>query len=278
MTYKGTVDAGLMDFVWSKNAATTAKQPSRHLFRITKEAWDACTWDEVNATCEALREAGLYSLPYDAVDIEIPVDQVVNWTSSKADDEALGLGLMSVIKDGKTFIQSHLGPSVVMRFTGVSTVPERPIQVFIVDYKSRKQFAAPVPGKEDVSRHTDPALNEQDRLAFSNLLIALLATRNARKETKVHKLAKLGIGKKRLDAQYEYTTTISPPAAAEELPDDEEHPPTGRTVCPHLRRAHVKGVRFGPKHQFLKSKLIHATFVNADKEWTKTRVAYNVSL
>jgi hypothetical protein len=252
---------------------------SKHLFRITKEAWDACTRPEVEATCAALREAGLYALPYDSVDIEIPVDQVVNWTPREGEtSEPLVLGLHTAIVDGQQVVQSSLGPKCVMRFIGISTVVGRPIQTEIIDYRSRQRFAAPLPGMEDVSRHDDPDLCEHDREAFCNLLIALLATRNARKETKQNKLAKLGIGKKRPDAQYEYTTTISPPAAANDLPDDEEHPPTGRTVIPHLRRAHIRNQHFGPGRQFVKSKLIHATFVNADKEWTKTRIAYNVSL
>lgn len=252
--------------------------PSKHLFRISSAAYLAASAEEVQATCDALREAGLFTLPYDFVDIEVPVDVAVTWTGS---GERVGT-LKPVHNDDGSILgyRSSLGEAVVVRVTGVSIDPSAPKpKANLIDYKLKwtSPFAdetTPLQSEENVAKLSS---------ALSYLLITLLYTKNAVKETRVKKLAKLGIGKKRLDAKYEYVTTIRPPAARE-MPDDEEHPPLADTPgeptrrCPHLRRAHWRQQRFGPGRSYVKAILIQAMFINADREWTKTRTAYNVSL
>lgn len=252
---------------------------SKHLFRISGAAWEAATKDEVFATCAALKEADLYALPYAVVDVEVPVDEAVVWTGPNARRDAMGHVTTLYNEDGSIRgFRSHFGASVALRVRGVSLDPNAPPpEADIVDYKIKK-----------VTPFRDPKspLSDEERVAalaksMERLLIALLSTRNAVKETSQNKLAKLGIGKKNPAAKYEYVTTISPPAVRD-MEDDPEHPPAEgerrASPCPHLRRAHWKDVRFGPGRSYVKRMLIHATYVLADKEWTKTRVAYNVSL
>lgn len=244
----------------------------RQLFIIGHDAWEACDAREVQATCLALREAGLYALPFDTVDMELLADDAINWVGP---DAHVNPGLRRVVHPQGEAYQSSFGPSVVVRLEGLTAVEGSPFSMVIYDRRPGGPF-----GRYDVTPELLGDLYgkmEFQRKRHVDLLIALLTTRNARKHVKQNKLAKLGIGKGGKHAAYEYVTTISAPAAAEEMEDDVEHPPTGRTVCPHLRRAHWKNVAYGPGRQFRRAKLIHATFVNADKEWTKTRIAYNVS-
>jgi hypothetical protein len=276
---KGLSKEGIMFATGRKRSALGPKQPKprplpptgNQLFIIGHEAWTACSIDEVEATCAALREAGLYALPFDKVDLELLADDAINWVHIDG-TSPVDPGLVPhVEKDGKTTFRSHLGPSVVLRLEGLSTVSDSDFKMRILDSRPKLK------GYDVTNELVLQGKKEFQRQRHVDLLIALLATRNAVKDTRQNKLAKLGIGKKGKHAAYEYVTTISTPKV-EEMPDDEEHPPTGRTVCPHLRRAHWKNVAYGPGRQFRRAKLIASVFVNADREWTKTRIAYNVSL
>lgn len=260
----------------SKARAAVPIAPSKHLFRISAAAWEAASFEDVQATCTALKEAGLYALPYEAVDIEVPVDVAVNWTGPQPGF----VNLRTIFNDDGTVkaYRSTFGSSVVIRCSSVTLDEAKPAAgAIIIDYMMNR-----------IARLDD---NLDDYVVRVNglasacraLLIALLYTKNAVKVTTTNKLAKLGIGKKRPDSKYEYVTTISPPAARD-MADDEEHPPVADAAgnraspCPHLRRAHWKDQHFGPGRSYVKRILIQATYVLADREWTKTRTAYNVSL
>jgi hypothetical protein len=112
---------------------------------------------------------------------------------------------------------------------------------------------------------------------IASILITLLATRNAVKETTRNKAARLGIGGKKPGStkRYEYVTTITVPAAAE-MEDDAEHAP-GIKRAAHLRRGHIRRQHYGPRNQMVKLKFINPVFVNADADWVSTRAAYNVT-
>jgi hypothetical protein len=114
-------------------------------------------------------------------------------------------------------------------------------------------------------------------LSLRNILIVLLATRNAIKTRTKDKLLALGIGKRKLRNNNKplYTTTITVPA----LPAPKvAGKPTGRTVAAHLRRGHKRDQRWGPRLQFVKAVWIAPCFVNADDTYISTRVAYNTNL
>jgi hypothetical protein len=110
---------------------------------------------------------------------------------------------------------------------------------------------------------------ERIRRMTCNFLVAVLASRNVVKTVKHSKAAKLGIGKNR----YEYTTTLSVPT---QLENDPDHAPTGRTVCPHLRRGHIRRQHYGPNRELIKQVWIAPVFVNADERFVNSRKAYNM--
>jgi hypothetical protein len=110
---------------------------------------------------------------------------------------------------------------------------------------------------------------------LTKILITLLATRNIIKDVREKKLAKLGIGRKNSQRSYERVTTISVP---DELPADKHHPPTGETVCPHLRRGHIRRQPFGPQLAFFYRIWVQPVLVNADRGFVSKRIRYNLSL
>ncbi len=120
----------------------------------------------------------------------------------------------------------------------------------------------------DIGTCDEPCEND-----LRNLLIVLLATKNAEKDTTENKLARLGIGKS-FKNRFAYTTTISLPSA---LPSDPDNPASGGHVCPHLRRGHVRRQHHGPGNAEIKTIWIAPVFVNADPEFVQTRKAYRIA-
>ena len=77
------------------------------------------------------------------------------------------------------------------------------------------------------------------------------------------KRVKHGIGKRN---PYTRVTTIRVPNTRY-LPDDEDHPPTGRTVRAHFRRGFVRQQHYGKGNELIKKVWIAPVFVNADGDW-----------
>jgi hypothetical protein len=214
-------------------------KPASHLFQADLATATALSREEVVATCEALEELDLYRLPYPRVDVRIPADAILRVTN------------------GASF-----GPEGLITMKGLSLEPNAPRPTLLFTWASNKRWHG----------HDFTDLMPPDMPAdLCDFLITLLATRNAVKTTKHHKSAKLGIGK----SPYEYVTTISLP---QDLEDDEDHKPTGKTVCAHLRRGHIRRQHYGPAREYVKRIWIAPIFVNADKDYVATRTAYNISL
>src|SRR5678816_597283 len=55
------------------------------LFIIEKGLWNACNPVELQATCAALRELGLYALPYDRVTVRIKAMEIMHVTGERKD-------------------------------------------------------------------------------------------------------------------------------------------------------------------------------------------------
>lgn len=208
------------------------------LFIIPADLIASVAENEVEATARDLRELGLFKLPYETVDIQMPADNVI-----------------------KTASGAKLGPDGIFTLHGLSIDPGRPIRSAFTWTTNRKW-----------SFDLGPYVVDEDliRRQMCDLLITLLATRNVIKSTTICKAARLGIGKGR----HEYTTTLSLPRE----PDRDPTVPTGREVAPHLRRGHIRRQHYGPRNSFVKSIWIDPVIVNADKEFVSTRKAYNVSL
>lgn len=230
----------------------TGTAAHEELFIIHPAAWRALSPEAVDATVASLKELDLYRLPYDRVAVQIGFDEAFepNPTAGPA-------------------VRQKLGPRSVVLFHGLSlTSYERCEYIFT---PTRSVTSLPGPEATAVPGERLAGTIAPNRLVDG--LITLLATKNAVKERRESKLAALGIGKRNPLRRFRYSTTITVP---EELEADPEHPPTGRTVCPHLRRGHIRRQHYGPGRAYVKQVWIEPCFVNADPGFVSTRAAYNL--
>lgn len=202
----------------------------RHLFVITPGVSRSISVDEVEATALALKEAGLYAMPYDR-DVYIEIDGT----------EGVGPDVLPGLK----CVYGPYGRDQVVKLSF-----QHP--------NSKKTVDDPDPFDLESARELEA------------LLIVLLATKNAEKQTTENKLAKLGIGKGPR-GKFAYTTTISLPR---DLDDDGDNPPKGVGKAPHLRRGHIRRQPFGPGREQIKVIFIAPIFVNADPDFVATRRKY----
>lgn len=248
----------------------------RQLFVILGETVAALSFDEVDATVKLLKENGLFSLPFDTIDVRIHGDCIATFSPEIADrpetDPLLAKGFILKHKDhyitnfGKKFWcefrninLSHFNYQKMAILEKGNALGYTPYERDLTDSKKYGERYCP---------------KERERDLIAELLIVLLSTRNIVKTTKRDKLAALGIGKSK--HKHEYVTTISLPHDLESDPDHVPQP--GQPKCPHLRRAHMRSQHYGPKNALIKRILVPAVIVNSDKEWTKTRTAYNLSI
>jgi hypothetical protein len=235
-----------------------------HLFIIGHDALMAVSDEEVTATVVDLKEFGLFRLPYDRVTVRMLLDD--SWLDTNPPDDEM-ITRASFTRDPKTgrWRSGWFGPAYSVEFRNVNLVGE-PVQPFII---------------HDGSDPTASGAYEKATSIFgayphiAELLITLLATRNAIKDTEHNKAARLGIGGKKPGStrRYEYVTTIGVPT---DLEDDDKHATVGKAKAPHLRRGHIRRQHYGPGGQFLKRVWIEPVFVKADREFVATRKAYNL--
>jgi hypothetical protein len=222
-------------------------------FVLGKDIFDALSFEEIDATYKDMEEMGIAKLPYEIVDVLLPVSAV----------------LRIVKHDGSSeMVKEEPGTQLRLRMTDVdyqwlytrhgTTVD---LVQFIHDYMLTQGF-----NDADQLQSTVMAA-----VGVRRVLIVLLATKNIVKETKECKLLKYGIGSKERNR---YTTTIK-------IGRVTEHEGTSRGAGverrPHLRRGHVRRQHHGPNNELVKSIFIQPVFVNADKGWISERTAYNVS-
>lgn len=207
-----------------------------HLFVFAPGVLHATSEDEVEATAHALEEFGLFQMPYDR-DVYI---EVHGWDATGPSPE---------IDPNHNIIY---GPFGVGQSVGMT----------IRDIKSGKILLDP----------PDPYNHPDAISSLKEILIVLLATKNADKATSGNKLAKLGIGKSG-SKRFDYTTTISLPRS---MPDDPDNPAKGGTKAPHLRRGHIRRQHYGAGRQSEKRIWIAPIFVNADPDFVATRRRYRI--
>jgi hypothetical protein len=236
---------------------------NKHLFILSHEVIQAMTDEEVAATVKGLKTLDLYHLPYPKVSLRIPnkyavvdgPEAVENWSH-------LG-GLIFNKTDGKWHLNYE--DWWYIEFTDLNLLG-KPMQCHLVC--------------DGPPRYEKWNLDDRDlRYNYEScidLLVTLLATRNALKTTSRDKLAALGIGcRQRADRapRFEYTTTITVP----EAPDEDDHTVRpGAPKAPHLRRGHIRHQHYGPGMSYRKMVWIAPTFVNADADFVSKRAAYNL--
>lgn len=239
----------------------------KHLFYIPAETWFSLSPDEVEATVGGLKKMGLYHLPYPEITVRVGVDAIIHFKADRVHRNHHILELLTqrgwIIQNPDGWCFTNIGYGGWVEYANLSlTHPERCVKSLCM--QGHEQF-------KDSTIMTDLYNGESDLV--TDVLIVLLATRNAVKHTIEHKAAKLGIGKK--DRRFTHVTTISVPKVL-----DENHPSlkTGGPRAPHLRRGHIRHQRHGPKFAFARDIWIEPVFVNADPDWVSTRERYNVSL
>ena len=237
------------------------------LFQIGMDTWKSLSLPEVESTVKAMKELGIYRLPYPKVDLRIAADAVVHSDYKGSDPRIEEMIQSGVLYHGP-------GGKLHLRFGEGAWLEVKNLSLETVDYsKSLRICQGNKHFRPNNGTSPEWIINESERDTMCEALIVLLATRNSVK-TLVHKKSiGLGIGKK--DGVYEYTTTITLP---KDLEADAEHKPTGATRAPYMRRGHIRRQHFGPGMEFVKRIWIEPVFVNADPAWVSKRVAYNVSL
>jgi len=222
--------------------------------------------DSLHATVDALKQCNLLSLPYPKVDIQVCIQYAKEFTLPKGTP----LEDLEDVFAGRTgYVELAPEPSgAYCILHGLDINGDFDQLTF--EFTAPKFKPGFVRSSGDMERKSNLPISKT--LAY--LLVVLLATKNSVRVTKQHKLAKLGIGPKRGHKSYPRVTTISLPST---LPACEEHPPTGRTVTPHLRRGHIRHQKYGPKLAFTRAILIEPCFVNADADFVSARKAYNLS-
>lgn len=265
------------------------------LFVIEPGLWQAADPVEVAATCAALHELGLYRLPYEQVTMRLrgkDIVQVRNPSGRTLED----LDEFNRPKSDHLYIDTTISaepntPVKIVAYNALSqctndvsdliTVTSTQLELGQIREAQRLLYEKTGEAHEavvfDYGCNGDLGIDKETlRANLCNFLIAMLATRNAVKERREDKLAKLGIGKRKYKHRFRYTTTISLPRDSE-MESDPDHPP-GKGKAPHLRRGHIRrNQRYGPKNAFVRAVWIAPVFVNADPDFVSERGAYNVT-
>lgn len=226
-----------------------------NLFIIENDAWDAAGREEVAATCDALREVGLYRIPYRTVVARVRLDRAVgvrfSWGPDKK-DRALKFVEVTLRDD------DSVSPLRIVQNNGkIEAIPD-PLDFEMESRETRERYHVLVP-HEKVAQY------------IKDTLIALLATKNIEKRTSENALGRLGIGKNK---KYSVITRISIGA----IVDDAEASPANGTMHlrPHLRSGHIRNQRHGPLRSLIRQIFIEPVFVNADHSYVP-REAYVVA-
>ena len=243
-------------------------------FRLGADTIEAVSQEEVDATYSDMLAMGLAQPPYEEFDIIIsPLEAAAMACGDSAKERREHSKLMKEVKDQVSFMAARvpMAPLGLRYKNGVPTAVLRSINQ--LTNKFAVDFEVPPSQREPafmlrVLNHTAPKLIK--------LLIVLLATKNASKEVRECKSAKLGVGK----GKHAYTTTIRVGEVTEYAEGAEGAEPnkTGATIRPHLRRGHKRHQHYGPHGNYIKQIFIQPVFVNADGAWIDARTAYNVSL
>jgi hypothetical protein len=237
------------------------------LFIITAEAFRALDLEEVDATVKALKELNLYALPYPQVDIRAAGDCITHMTydGTSAVEEGIKAGFL--LRHGDELL-TRMGDGYWIDFYNISLENHSYTKAMVCEgVKGFHNCSFPLEEKDGRYGSTS---HERDFIA--NVLIVMLATRNALKTRSRNKLAALGIGKKN---RHEWTTLISVPQALSQVESQVESDSSVKR-CPHLRRGHIRGQHHGPGGASIKQIWIAPVFVNADPEWKCQRKAYSL--
>jgi hypothetical protein len=129
-------------------------------------------------------------------------------------------------------------------------------------------------GWKDVTHTLNKNNSDMGSICAANayqFLIVALATRNVIREEKLHKAARLGIGKAAKRGIYRTVILRTPPASSLE-PGGGHH----ASPRPHLRRGHIRNARVGTGRAQVRQVWIEPTFINASEDFINERTAYEL--
>lgn len=243
----------------------TSKWPLQ-AFILSKELFDATSFEEVDATFQDMLAAEIAKPPYDHFDIIVPVSKVIHLIDKKDTFIKMAEDVPGeTLRIRYTRIPTDDPKDINFEYTWIFSTPKFTIN--FVDYvRMRLQLDGSWEKLKEYHTHT---WKFGGRSAYK-LLLVMLATRNAVKTTKERKLMKFGIGGKNKNR---YTTTITIGKITEH---SDPSKPTGIKRRPHLRRGHVRNQHYGPRNELVKQIFIEPIFVNADEGWIAERSAYNL--
>lgn len=251
----------------------TCEQP--HIFDIHTDVWNALGAEEIEATVQAMKEFGIYRLPYDTGEIVIRIHhgklnghQIVTEAKGLRENEVFTEEVVfypGVSKGHLAAYKAHIAANPVSwAYTNKdhSELQEgQPPDVEVV------HLGVGLEGKQVVYRVRE--IRKQDaRKFFFDGLVVLLASKGLSKISRKSGLAKLGIGKK----TGEYITTLR----LEQNLSSHETVRPGHPIRPHLRRGHIRMQPHGPGNSLRKAMWIEPCFVNADADFVSERKAYRV--
>ncbi len=233
-----------------------------HIFEVDIDVWEALSEDEINATVEAMKEFGIYKLPFDEGEIIVRVKKARH--NGETVSEARGL------RDGEEFKEFYtVYPKCPRKAMAWYKANPAKVNLEMGSTGYVEDLGISIENKKIAHRfrlhHGDP---EYSRKFFIDGLVVLLASRGVVKSSRESKLAKFGIGKR----DGEYTTTIRLASNLERHESTRE----GAPVRPHLRRGHVKMQPHGPNNSLRKRIWVEPCLVNADADFVNQRKAYRV--
>lgn len=248
------------------------KTHKNQLFVIPLATMLAMDVAEVEATASAMKEFGIWQLPFEQIDLWLCADAAVHFRKrpeyAKYQNTLIQMGCVEERNDK---LYCTMGETAVLEVKNLSTQHMQYTKTLRI-LPGNPWFK---PMAERYDQMSPPA--ESEWTFILDLIIVLLNTKNALKEVKRNKLAGLGIGKKA--GGHEYITTIRPPAERAMEDAEGEAKPSGLHKKPHLRRGHPRSQAFGPRGSGLHRPIwIQPIFVNADPDWVNKRERYNVSL
>jgi len=229
----------------------------------------------LSSTLIAMAEVGIDKLPYENLMVTL---SAAAWLTVVTDTPVVeAIKRFPRLADKRSYFTIYVRDAVGGKVEGaeVSTQHTMPSGHTEDATRSYAEFLG-LNGGSSVSAGSDMTVAATKILGALIVGLNMRGARKERKAEKVSKLAQLGIGKKRPEPRYSYTTTISISYA--DVQDDGTGTRPGHTKRPHLRRGHVREQHWGPANQFVKKIFVEPIFVNSDGEFVSSlRERYNIS-
>jgi len=229
----------------------------RQLFVLGEDIWNSIDCDDVIATSNALQEINMFKAPFEEFDLNITMSgqQYAKFMKVTDDPESYGADV---------FMPRTIRYKIRYDETGIFF--QYKIKLNNGDFVSRGE----------IKKNFNDSVKSADHFAdvYLSVLIVLLATKNAEKQTE--QVKRHGPKSRKRPREYRYITTIKIGKITETMRSNGE---SRGPVRAHLRRGHIRNQRFGEGLKEIKQIFIQPVFVNADEGWIENqRKEYRVKM